>query len=220
MPADAAVPALPAPRRRNAGRRARANSSLGARACSRRGADLRARPQGQPRDVSSRCPSARVRRVPRRHLLQGDEVRAAGRSSSPLRRYARADARCWRSFATEGNPQPEISSCGRKARAAEESPVRHYVNHRGGRTVSAPPAISDHCVCCVLQLCTTRPDWPSSGRLGGCDRHRQALAVQRGGNIPRHDRLRRLILMLGEYRRPCIGPRMRVSVCNARIAQK
>ena len=65
MPADAAVPALPAPRRRNAGRRARANSSLGARACSRRGADLRARPQGQPRDVSSRCPSARVRRAPR-----------------------------------------------------------------------------------------------------------------------------------------------------------
>ena len=65
MPADAAVPALPAPRRRNAGRRARANSSLGARACSRRGADLRARPQGQPRDNSSRCPSARLRRAPR-----------------------------------------------------------------------------------------------------------------------------------------------------------
>ena len=65
MPADAAVPALPAPRRRNAGRRARANSSLGARACSRRGADLRARPQGQPRHISSRCPSARLRRAPR-----------------------------------------------------------------------------------------------------------------------------------------------------------
>ena len=45
--------------------RARANSSLGARACSRRGADLRARPQGQPRDNSSRCPSARLRRAPR-----------------------------------------------------------------------------------------------------------------------------------------------------------
>ena len=88
MFADAAVPALHAHHCRNAGRRTLVNSSRGARACSRRGADLRARSQGQPRDSSSRCPSARVRRAPR-WLTASMPLTAIGELSSLSTRSGR-----------------------------------------------------------------------------------------------------------------------------------
>ena len=85
---DTAVPALHAHHCRNAGRRTLVNSSRGARACSRRGADLRARSQGQPRDSSSRCPSARVRRAPR-WLTASMPLTAIGELSSLSTRSGR-----------------------------------------------------------------------------------------------------------------------------------
>ena len=74
---------------RSTGRRIRANSSRVARNCSRRGADFGARPQAQPRDGSTRCPSAIFRRAPRRPTLRGGERQLKPKRSKPPSRRTR-----------------------------------------------------------------------------------------------------------------------------------
>ena len=67
---------------RQACRCIRANSSRGARACSRHRADLGARSQVQPRDDSCRCSSARAHRALRWRTLRGPRCRGSAQAQA------------------------------------------------------------------------------------------------------------------------------------------
>ena len=117
---------------RQACRCIRANSSRGARACSRHRADLGARSQVQPRDDSCRCSSARAHRALRRRTLRGAEAVLRHKLKSPTHQRSSCTCRrrqrctlkiCSRRRACSACSTPWIVLCG------EVTGVTHHAHH-------------------------------------------------------------------------------------------